>query len=445
MKKLRMPAYITRALSLIEAAGRRAWPVGGCVRDMLLGREPGDYDLATSALPEETKRIFDGFTVTKTGIRHGTVTVIIDSHPIEITTLRHDGEYTDSRHPVSVSFTDRIEEDLMRRDFTVNAMAFSDEEGVIDPFEGQRDLEAGLIRCVGDPEKRFSEDALRILRSLRFASVLGFEIEEKTAAAARRLAPTLSDISNERIRDEFVKLICGRDVFRILRDFADVLSVIIPEINPCIGFDQKSPHHVHDVYGHCIHAVKATEPITELRLAALLHDIEKPRCFFIGADGHGHCRGHAARSAETAGKILRRLRFDTKTIQQVVRLIELHDSYPKPNRAAVRRDMAACGAELWDRLEALRKADSAAKAPGAYGDENEYFTKVRLLADAIIKDGDCISLSSLAVNGNDIRTLTDDGKTVGDILARLLEGVINGSLKNSREVLMAQATQLLTK
>ena len=445
MKKLRMPAYITRALSLIEDTGKRAWPVGGCVRDSVMGRCPVDYDVATDALPEETKRIFNGFTVIETGIKHGTVTVMIDSHPIEITTLRRDGEYSDSRHPASVSFTDSLKEDLARRDFTVNAMAYSDRDGIVDPFGGRADIENSIIRCVGDPEKRFSEDALRILRMLRFSSVLGFTPECKTAEAARKLASGLTRISRERVRDELVKLLCGKNVLPVLSDFADIISVIIPELKPCIGFDQKSPHHVHDVYGHCIHAVDSAPPTPEMRLAALLHDIEKPACFFIGADGNGHCRGHAQRSAKTAKNILTVLRFDTKTIFRTVRLIELHDSYPKPNRAAVRRDIANCGPELWYRLEALRKADSAAKAPGAYGDENEYFRKVRRLADAVIKDGDCISLASLAVDGNDIRTLTDDGKTVGNILDSLLEAVINGSLQNERDQLIAKAKQMLTK
>lgn len=444
MKQLRMPAYITRALSLIERSGKRAWPVGGCVRDALMGRSPGDYDITTDALPEETKRIFDGFTVIETGIKHGTVTVIIDSHPVEITTLRRDGEYVDSRHPATVSFTDSLTEDLARRDFTVNAMAYSESEGIFDPFGGQSDIKNRIIRCVGDPERRFSEDALRILRMLRFSSVLGFTPEPKTAEAARRLAPSLSLISGERVRDELVKILCGMDALRILCDFPDIISVIIPEIKPCIGFDQKSPHHVHDVYGHCIHAVVSSPPTPEVRVAALLHDIKKPACFFIGADGNGHYRGHAQRSAKAAKNILGRLRFDGKSTSRIVRMIELHDSYPKPNRAAVRRDIAACGIDLWYQLESLRKADSAAKAPGAYGDENKYFRKVRELADAIIRDGDCISLSALAVDGNDILSLTDDGKTVGNILDSLLEAVIAGALQNERAELMAKAKELLT-
>lgn len=440
-----MPAYITRALSLIDAAGKRAWPVGGCVRDSLMGRIPDDYDITTDALPEDTKRIFDRFTVIETGIKHGTVTVMIDSHPVEITTLRRDGEYTDSRHPTSVSFTDCLKEDLARRDFTINAMAYSEHGGIVDPFGGIQDIDNRIIRCVGDPEKRFSEDALRILRMLRFSAVLGFTPEEETAKAAHKLAPSLSMISHERVRDELVKMLCGRNALHILCDFPDIISVIIPEIKPCIGFDQKSPHHIYDVYGHCIHALDSAPPTPEIRLAALLHDIEKPACFFIGADGNGHCRGHASKSALTAKTILNRFRFDSKTLSRIVRLIELHDSYPKPNRAAVRRDIANCGPELWYQLEALRKADSAAKAPGAYGNENEYFRRVRLLADSIIADGDCISLKDLAVDGNDIRTLTGDGKTVGDILDSLLEEVINGSLSNEREVLIAAAAELLTK
>lgn len=445
MKNLRMPAYITRALSLIEAAGGRAWLVGGCVRDSLMGRVPNDFDIATDCLPAKTKEIFCDFTVIETGLKHGTVTVRIDSQDLEITTLRRDGEYVDSRRPESVCFTDSITEDLARRDFTVNAIAYSPSGGTVDPFGGESDIQSGIIRCVGDPEKRFSEDALRILRGVRFASTLGFRVDPATSDAMKALSSRLDNISRERVREELTKTICGTDALRVLLEYADIVCTVIPELRPCRGFDQRSPHHIHDVYAHCIHAVDAAPLDSEVRMAALIHDVAKPECFFLDANGIGHCRGHAKRSAEMARDILTRLRFDNRTRDRIVRLIELHDSYPKPNRPSVRRDIASCGAELWYKLEALRRADSAAKAPGAYGDEEKYFSAVRALADSIISDGDCISREMLCISGSDLVPLVRDKKAIGRILELLLCEVIDGTLQNSRDALMDAAKRMLTK
>lgn len=445
MKEMRMPAYITRALSIIKGAGKRGWPVGGCVRDALMGKEPFDYDIATNALPEETKQIFKDYTVIETGLKHGTVTVRIDGYNVEITTLRCDGEYTDSRHPESVTFTDSPTEDLARRDFTMNAIAYSQIEGFIDPFGGISDIEHGIIRCVGDPQRRFREDALRILRALRFSSTLGFEIEESTARAMLELCHSIDHISRERVREELVKMLCGKDLLRVLSDHADIICTVIPELIPCRGFDQRNPHHIYDVYEHCIHAAAATPPIAEVRMAALIHDIAKPDCFTLDAQGVGHSRGHAIKSAELARDILSRLRFDNRTKNRIIRLIELHDSYPKPNRAAVRRDIANCGADLWYSLEALRRGDSSAKAPGAYGDEESYFAAVRALADSIIAEGDCLCREMLAIKGGDIAPFTDDGKKIGAVIDHLLDEVIDGRIENDRDILIGAAKAMLTK
>lgn len=440
-----MPAYITRALSLIENAGKHGWLVGGCVRDQLMGREPHDYDIATDALPEETKEIFRDFNIIETGLRHGTLTVRIDSRNVEITTLRQDGEYIDSRRPESVSFTDSITNDLSRRDFTMNAIAYSPINGFTDPFGGAADIRNKIIRCVGEPEKRFNEDALRILRGLRFSSTLGFEIEKNASQAMIALRTKLDNISRERVRDEFLKTLCGNDVLRILTDYTDIICTVIPEFKSCLGFDQKSPHHIYDVYEHCIRATAKTPPVPEIRMAALIHDIAKPECFTIDDEGIGHCRGHAQRSAVTASAILSRLKFDNKTKTRIVKLIELHDSYPKANREAVRRDIANCGADLWYELEAIRRGDSAAKAPGAYGDEEIYFRAVRKLADSIIADGDCIYRDMLAISGGDITFLTDDKRKIGQTIDTLLNSVIDGNLPNEREALLGAAKDILTK
>ena len=259
------------------------------------------------------------------------------------------------------------------------------------------------------------------------------------------LRQNLTLISHERVREELVKLLCGRDVLRVLCDYADIICTIIPELMPCRGFDQRSPHHIYDVYEHCIRAVAATPPIAEVRMAALIHDIAKPECFTTDEDGIGHCRGHAKKSAELARSILSRLRFDNRTKSRIVKLIELHDSYPKANRAAVRRDIARCGADLWESLESLRRGDSAAKAPGAYGDEEIYFTAVRKLAEAIIAEGDCLCREMLAINGGDLSSLTGDGRQIGKTIDFLLGEVIDGRLPNDRDILIDAAKVMLTK
>ena len=326
MEAFAIPSYARTALDRLTAAGHEAWLVGGCVRDLLLGRTPGDYDITTAALPEETEGVFAGEQLIETGLRHGTVTVVLEGCPLEITTYRVDGTYADARHPDQVTFTRSLREDAARRDFTVNAMAYHPDRGLWDGFGGRADLEKGLLRCVGDPETRFREDALRILRAVRFASVLGFTLEPATAEAARRTAPLLGQIAPERLSAELTKLLCGPGAGTVLGEYPDILGALIPELGPMVGFDQRNLHHCHDLLTHTAAAVDNIPPDPALRLAMLLHDVGKPETFSLGEDGQGHFYGHAKRSVELADAILRRLRYPNHLREKAVTLIRFHDA-----------------------------------------------------------------------------------------------------------------------
>ena len=328
------PAPALEAIARLRAAGFLAYLVGGCVRDTLLGRVPGDWDITTAALPEQVEAVFAGERIIETGLKHGTVTVLLDGLPLEITTFRTEAAYSDHRHPDAVAFTPSLTEDLARRDFTINAMAWTLEKrgegldaGLQDPFGGQADLEKKLIRCVGDPHKRFEEDALRILRALRFASQLDFTIDPATAAAAHALRDTLALVSRERIAVELTKLLCGPAARRIIVEYWEILSVPLPELAPMAGLDQRNKHHCYDVLEHSAAAVEAVPPEKLLRWAALLHDVAKPACFTVDEAGRGHFYGHAKRGAPMAREIMTRLRFDKDTVNRVAQLVELHD-YP---------------------------------------------------------------------------------------------------------------------
>ena len=327
-----MSPQAARALDLLHAAGHEAWIVGGCVRDHLLGITPKDYDITTSALPEETKAVFQEYSVIETGIRHGTVTVLLDEEPLEITTYRVDGGYTDARHPDGVTFTRSLREDAARRDFTMNAMAYAPGKGLQDFFGGQADVEAGIIRAVGDPAVRFQEDALRILRGIRFAAVLGFRLEEETQRAARQYAPLLKKVSAERIAQELGKLLCGKDAGRIITSYPDILGQVIPELLPMVGFNQRNIHHCHDLHTHTAVAVDHVPPVLHLRLAMLLHDVGKPSTFSLGEDGQGHFYGHAKQSVAMAGEILRRLRYPKALTEKAETLIRYHESVLEEER-----------------------------------------------------------------------------------------------------------------
>ena len=437
------PEYALQAIARLNAAGFEAFLVGGCVRDAVMGRRPNDYDLTTSALPDQIEAVFAGERLIETGLKHGTVTVLLDGHPIEITTYRLDGGYSDHRHPDGVTFTQLLRDDLARRDFTVNAMAWSPETGLADPFGGQEDLARRVIRCVGDAERRFDEDALRILRALRFAAQLDFVVAPATAAAAVALRRSLELVSRERIAAELTKLLCGPAARRVLTEFWSVLAVCLPELAPMEGLDQRSPYHCYDVLEHSTAAVEAAPPDRITRWAALLHDAGKPACFTQDESGRGHFYGHAKVSAQIARDLLTRLRFDKDTVRRVSQLVELHD-YPidppegSPDRA-VRRLIGRLGPEDFFRLLDIKRADALAHAP-AYRGRTAACDRLETLARELLAAEACFSLKDLAVNGRDLQALgIPPGPELGRILETLLDAVLSDRLPNQREALLEAA------
>ncbi len=433
----RLPKYVTNALHRLEQAGFEACIVGGCVRDRLMGRTPADYDITTSALPEQTAVVFSGERLIKTGMKHGTVTVLLGGEPLEITTYRVDGSYSDARHPDCVRFTPSLREDLARRDFTMNAIAYSECGGFFDPFGGQKDIVDGLIRCVGAPETRFREDALRILRALRFSAVLGFRIEDATADAARACAPLLSRISAERVAVELQKLLCGKNAREILLSYTDILGVVLPELLPMRGFSQHNEHHDRDVLDHCVTAMENVPAEPVLRFAALLHDAGKPDCFSVDAQGVGHFYGHAKRSAALADAAAERLRLDRASRERIVTLVRCHDQPVEPEPRLVRRALNRLTPEMFFQLLLLKRADNLAQAP-QYRFRQAGYDRLQALAEEVIAQGQCFSLHDLAVNGGDLLALgMQPGKAVGSALKLLLDAVIDGRVPNEKDALLA--------
>lgn len=438
-KLLRIPESVQKVLYELETAGYEAWCVGGCVRDTLLGRDPGDWDVTTSALPEETMAVFSGHAI-PTGLQHGTVTVRRDHRSIEVTTYRVDGAYLDHRRPDSVTFTRSLEEDLQRRDFTVNAMALGLRGDLRDPFGGQADLEKGILRCVGDPDRRFNEDALRILRGLRFAAVLGFELEEQTAESIHRNRNLLREIAAERIQTELLKLLCGAHAVEVLRAYPDVIGVFWPEILPMVGFDQKNHHHCYDVWEHTLHALEATPEDAALRCAVLLHDIGKPECFTVDEAGVGHFYGHGNASRDLADQMLRRLKCSTEFRETVVRLVDWHDRMVQPTEKGVKKALRRLGEADLRRLIAVKRADNLGQAPEFRSRQQELDLGESIL-EQLLAEGACFSLKQLAVNGHDLMRLGITGPAIGRTLERLLDAVVNGDLPNERAALLTAAKQ----
>ena len=428
-----MSPQAARALDLLRTAGHEAWIVGGCVRDHLLGTTPKDYDITTSALPEETKTVFQQFHVIETGIRHGTVTVVLEGESLEITTYRVDGGYTDARHPDGVTFTRSLREDAARRDFTMNAMSYAPGEGLRDFFGGRDDVKAGIIRAVGDPAVRFQEDALRILRGIRFAAVLGFRLEPETEKAARQYAHLLKKVSAERIAQELSKLLCGKDAGRIITSYPDILGQVIPELLPMVGFDQRNIHHCHNLLTHTAVAVDHVPPVLHLRLAMLLHDVGKPSTFSLGEDGQGHFYGHAKQSVAMAGEILRRLRYPKALTEKAETLIRYHDSVLEEDR--IRRWLNKLGEETFFDLLAIQRGDTAALAP-AYCTREERFARLEQLAKEILSEAPCLQIRDLAVNGHDLMALGLAGKAIGSVQRHLLDQILEGKLSNEKSEIL---------
>ena len=424
-------------METLEAAGHEAWCVGGCVRDLRLGRTPEDWDVTTNALPEQTLALF-GDRAIPTGIQHGTVTVRTSERAVENTTFRRDGDYRDHRRPERVTLTCSLEEDLSRRDFTVNAMAM-DLRGVFrDPFGGAEDLKMGILRCVGEPERRFREDALRMMRGLRFAANLAFSIHPQTAAGIHRCRELLAEIAPERIQTELTRLLTGQQPAEVLRAYPDVLGVFWPEILPMVGLDQRNRHHCYDVWEHTLHALSASPPDPVVRYTMLLHDIGKPDCMRLDEDGRGHFRGHPVQSARMAEQMLRRLRFDNRTRVCIVQLVEWHDRPIAATDPAVRRCLRALGEEDLRRLLAVKRADNLAQAP-AYQDRQQELDQVEAVLDRLVEENSCVSLRQLAVSGRDLLALGYAGPAVGRELNQLLDAVVDGALLNERASLLDRA------
>ena len=428
--RIEIPYGATRIITRLQQFGFEAYVVGGCVRDSLLGKKPKDWDICTNATPKVVKKVLSEFKVFDTGIKHGTVTVVVDG-AYEVTTFRKDGKYTDHRRPDEVSFDATLEDDLARRDFTINAMACNYER-FIDLAGGEKDLKAGTLRCVGNPDERFHEDALRILRALRFASTYCLTIEEKTEEALRRNVDLLRHIARERVRDELFKLLTGEDVLRVLESYKDIITKIIPDLKPCVGFSQNNPYHCYDVYDHIAHTVEAYKgDDLAVKVALLLHDIGKPECYSEDERG-GHFYNHGEASARLSGPILRGLRVDNEMLKNVTELISYHNSEIKPTPRVVRRWLNLIGEEQFRRLLDLRLADIAGHAPLAQRHNLEELEDVRKVLDKVIADRDCFTLKDLHINGHEIMDLgLTEGKEVGEILNWLLNEVMEGNVKNT--------------
>lgn len=422
-------------LNVLEKAGFEAYLVGGCVRDTLMKRPFHDTDITTNALPEQITDTFKNYKTIPTGIKHGTVTVISGGIPYEITTYRIDGEYSDSRRPDSVEFTANLREDLARRDFTINAIAMNLHGEISDPFGGAEDIQKKIIRCVGSPEKRFSEDALRIMRAVRFSSQLGFEIEQETAEAVHSMKNRLKNISKERIREELDKLICGKNCFNVLMEYSDVISTVIPEFEKCIGFEQHSPYHKYTVWEHTARAViLAPQDNLKMRRALLFHDIAKPVCARFDETGRGHFKNHAESGAEMTRDIMKRLRYDNESITYATILIE-HHSDKIYSKTDVKKLMSVIGDRLFIELMEMKKCDNSAKNEFVL-DENNELDKHIENAYGIIENNECRSLNMLDINGNDLAGKGFRGVEIGNALKELLNLVIEEKLPNEHDILL---------
>ncbi len=447
---MELPRTVSELITRLEQGGFSAYAVGGCVRDTLLSLQPHDWDLCTSARPEEMLEVFRGFRVAETGLKHGTLTVIMDHVPYEITTFRTDGSYTDHRHPDSVRFVDEVSGDLARRDFTVNAMAYSPRTGLVDLYGGQEDLAAGVIHCVGTPEERFREDALRILRALRFASVYDFAVEPETDAALRLLAPSLERIAAERIREELFRLLAGPGAGRILRAYPEVLAVVIPEIRPMIGYDQRNHHHHFDLWEHTVQGVENVPPDPVLRLTMLLHDTGKPSVCVTDEKGEAHYPKHQAASAVIAERVTAALRCDRETAERVVRLVRWHDLPMRTDSGEVNlsrpfllRTLNRFGEEDLRALFVIHFADRTATGYSSREREARRLAERTAALDALLAEQPCFTLKDLAVNGNDLKAAGLEGPAVGNALQQLLSAVMEGTVANGKGDLLEFVTKFI--
>jgi len=433
--KIDIPSSVKRIIESLETAGYEAYIVGGCVRDALLGRIPHDWDITTSARPEQVKQIFPK--TVDTGLQHGTVTVIMGGEGYEVTTYRIDGEYEDARHPKEVSYTDNLLEDLKRRDFTINAMAYNETRGLVDEFDGKRDLELGIIRCVGNPVDRFTEDALRMMRAVRFAAQLGFEIHKDTRNAAKELSHNLSKVSAERIMAELTKMLMS-DHPDMLRDAYELglTAQFMPEFDICMVTGQNNPHHCYDVGEHILHTMQAAPADRVLRFTMMLHDIAKPQTRTVDENGITHNKGHAPMGADMAREILRRLRSDNELVSKVTTLILYHDWRLGKDKKKVRRAINKVGVDLFPLLLEVQRADIAGQSDY---EKEEKLSRLSVVSDIyceIMADNEAIQIKDLALTGKDMIEMgVSQGPQIGTILQKLLEHVLDYPEDNTKEAL----------
>ena len=442
--KIVLPEKVTYIIDTLTEQGFEAYAVGGCVRDTMLGRIPMDWDITTSAKPEQVKALFHH--TIDTGIQHGTVTVMIDHEGFEVTTYRIDGEYEDARHPKEVQFTSNLLEDLKRRDFTINAMAYNDKDGLVDAFDGVGDLERGVIRCVGVAVERFTEDALRMLRAVRFAAQLGFTIEDATREAIVSLAPNIAKVSAERIQIEMVKLLTSKHPDKLRTAYETGLTaVFLPEFDVMMRTPQNNPHHCYSVGEHTLHALMEIEPDKVARITMLLHDVAKPVCRTTDDDGVDHFYGHPQEGSLMAKKILRRLKFDNDTTDRVCRLILCHDDNPPLQERAVRGAVCRNGVDQYPALFAVKRADTLAQSTYEREEKLQYLKEYEAVYNQIMAEKQCLSIKELAVTGTDlIAAGMKPGKVIGETLKELLEYVLENPEANTKEKLMEQVHKIMS-
>lgn len=437
-----LPVHICEILEKLEHKCYESYVVGGCVRDFYMGLIAHDFDITTSALPEEVCSVFSDCKVIETGLKHGTVTVLYKGTSVEITTFRSDGDYSDGRHPDSVSFTTSIEDDLSRRDFSINGIAYSPKRGLVDPFGGIDDINSKIIRCIGEPSRRFGEDSLRILRGLRFSAVLGFEIEDKTAQTIKEMRGTLSRVSNERIFSELIRLLCGMDVRRVMMEFSEVFSSILPPLEVMIGYEQHCIYHNSTVYEHTARAVENAPCEPALRLAMLFHDMGKPLCKIEDMEGAWHFPGHANESMRLADELLREYKASNELRERIVTIVKYHDYPLDLSRKHIRKLLSKVGMERFRDIMYAHMADDGAKAD---------FCRYRIdvarqaieIAEEIAAEQSCLSLKDLQVSGSDLKEFMQPSPQMGIVLHKLLDEVLDEKLKNEREVLISRAREII--
>lgn len=438
-----LPKNVKLIIDILNKNDFEAFVVGGCVRDSIIGLTPHDWDICTNAKPEEIKNCFSNFNTFDSGLKHGTISIVIDSEVFEVTTYRIDGAYSDNRRPDSVTFTSDIAKDLARRDFTVNAMAYNEQYGLLDPYGGRNDLSEKIIRCVGNSDFRFNEDALRIIRALRFASVYDFVIENETSESISKNADLLKNIAVERISVEFNKLLCGNGTEEILNKYRDVIAVFIPEIKPMFDYSQHTKHHNRDLWHHTTYSVKSIDKMPLLRMSMLLHDIGKPKACKRDEDGTCHFKGHPKYSAEMAETILRRLKYPTDFIETCVTLIKYHDVRFNGSKCQLRHVMSAIGDKNVELLLKIQRADIMAQSEYKHKEKLEKLNLACRVYEEILADKDCFTLKQLEINGNDIKKLgVTEGVKIGKILKMLLSLVIEDKLENEKSALLNKAEEI---